>query len=179
MVRKSPPESKDRDADQYPEDGDQGMDVCQFLLQQKTGYIIHSANDEEPVEGQSNPVHIVPSQQHTDADQCPDNHRSHQGQDGGEGSEDGIEQGTLHPKDKITHIGEKTLDNRHQGNANGICLDDETGLLGQYLLVLLLEGKYLPDRLLKLIIAEEHVVEDEEDHDNVDHKRVDAVSQNL
>ena len=62
---------------------------------------------------------------------------------------------------------------------NGICLDDETGLLGQYLLVLLLEGKYLPDRLLKLIIAEEHVVEDEEDHDNVDHKRVDAVSQNL
>ena len=53
------------------------------------------------------------------------------------------------------------------------------GLLTQYLLVFLLEGEYLTNRLFKLIIAEEHIIQDEEYHDYVDHKRVDTVSYNL
>ena len=61
-------------------------------------------------------------------------------------------------------------------NANGIGLDDEMGL-SQYLLVSSL--KSITNRLFKLIIAEEHIIQDEEYHDYVDHKRVDTVSYNL
>ena len=155
------------------------MGVGHAFLHDEPHDVIDVGDDERAVERQPDGRSPIPFQSHVERQRQPHECRADDRNDRRQASEDTPEERARRSEEQVAQIGDHALHGRQQRNADGVRADDHADFVQGVAADAAAEGQQLPAIGLHAEAADEHEIEYEEQHDQIDGERGQAADEPL
>ena len=155
------------------------MRIGHLLLHDEPHDVVHVRHDQPAVEEQPDGRPPVARKCHVTREREPHERRSEDGDDRCETGQHAPEQRARGVEDQVAHKRHDALYDGQQGDADGVRADDHVHLAHDAAAHVAVERQYLAAVLLHAQAADEHEIEHEQQHDDVDAEIHDAAQHPL
>ena len=172
-------EPEKRQSDQHAENRYERMRIGHLLLQNKTDHIVRLRNYQHPVDHQTDSSAPIALHGEIGRERNPHERRSDDGKDGGKTRYHAPENRTGDTADKVSHIRDRPLNHGDQRDADRIRTHDHIDFAHHIACDDRTERKQRTAIILHAAAADQHEIEHEQQHDDIDSEAEDALQERL